>query len=100
MVVPTHPPPRLVLVQPTFPFGRLKTLLDRPVPPSHLSQLLQRDLRGRVGAMVLQLGLLATASALGLLIIEQQVEEIVVIPARGFALALDPRLNRFVLTQQ
>src|SRR6516164_7174511 len=27
-------------------------------------------------------------------------EEIVVIPARGFALAFDPRLNGFVLTQE
>src|SRR2546423_1132958 len=41
-----------------------------------------------------------TASALGLLTIEQQMEEIVVIPARGFALALDARLDGLVLAEE
>jgi len=39
----------------------------------------------------------ATASALGLLTVEQQVEQIVVIPARGFALASHSCLDGFVL---
>src|SRR5262245_16658640 len=38
-----------------------------------------------------------TASALGLLAIEQQMEEIVIIPARGFALAFDSALDGLVL---
>ena len=41
-----------------------------------------------------------TASALGLLTIEQQLEEIVVIPARGFPLAFDSRLDGSALAQQ
>ena len=40
-----------------------------------------------------------TASALGLLAIEQQLEEVVVIPARRFALAFDACLNGFVLAE-
>jgi len=40
-----------------------------------------------------------TASALGSLTVEQQVEEIIVIPARGLALAFDARLDGFVLAE-
>src|SRR5262245_42497949 len=40
-----------------------------------------------------------TASALGSLTVEQQVEEIIVIPARGLALAFDAGLDGFVLAE-
>src|SRR2546422_979710 len=45
VVVPTHPTPGLVFVQPALPFRCLKTLLDGPVVPADLSKLLQGNLR-------------------------------------------------------
>src|SRR5487761_716886 len=59
MVMPAYPATRLVLVQAALPLGRFKTLLDGPVTATHLCQTLQGDLRRRVGAMALHLGLLA-----------------------------------------
>ena len=44
--------------------------------------------------------LLPTASALGSLTIEQEMEQVVFIPARGFALALDSPLDGLVLAQE
>ena len=41
-----------------------------------------------------------TASALGSLTIEQEMEQVVFIPARGFALALDSPLDGLVLAQE
>src|SRR5262249_33218765 len=59
VVVPAHPPPRLVLVQPTLAFAALNRLLDRPAPRADRCQRGERHLGRGVSPVVLQLRLLA-----------------------------------------
>ena len=59
VVMPSHPAPCRILVQPASSLGRLNVFLDRPPRPSHGRQLLQHHLGCRIGAMILQLRLLA-----------------------------------------